>query len=193
MSVDETRPSTKPPAGGICVNGIFRLSSRLSRCDACHVQIDVNGVTYNEADRRQALDGASMTCWSRFAKGSFVLVISVTVCLGFELLMFSSKGLAESAEQGEQTGKILSVRKVLRDPYLFSRYPHIRYYILYISLGVSDQTYCSEYETPVLDEIEDITTATSQDIRIVIKGGTIAIRTPRGRKLKARLAKGNQC
>lgn len=131
--------------------------------------------------------------WSRFAERSFVLAISLAVCLGPVQPMFGSKGLAELGEQGEQTGRILNVRRVLRDQYFLSRYPHIHYYILYISLGVSDQRYCSEYETPVLEEIEDITSATGQNLQLDMKGGTVAIHTPKGRTLKARLAKGNQC
>ncbi|MGB7603458.1 MAG: hypothetical protein WBM24_24355 [Candidatus Sulfotelmatobacter sp.] len=56
------------------------------------------------------------------------------------------------------------MRKVLRNQYFVSRYPQIHYYMLYISLRISDQTYCSEYETPVLDEIEDVTSATGKSV-----------------------------
>lgn len=136
---------------------------------------------------------ASMMFWSGTAKRSLVLAVSLAVCMGPVQLGLGSICWAESGNQEEQTGKIVNVRKVLRDPYFISRYPHIHYYILYISLRVSGQTYCSDYETPVLDEIEDLTAATSQDVAVVIKGKTITIRTPKGRKLKARLAKGNQC
>jgi hypothetical protein len=31
-----------------------------------------------------------------------------------------------------------------------------RYYLLYFAVRTSDQTYCAEYETPVLDEIDDL-------------------------------------
>ena len=86
--------------------------------------------------------------------------------------MFGSGGPVEPANQGEQTATILSVRKVLRNQYFLSRYPQIHYYILYISLRASDQTYCFEYETPVLDEIADVTSATSQDLSMVVKGKT---------------------
>ena len=60
---------------------------------------------------------------------------------------------------------MLSVRKVLRDQYPLSRHPQIHlihYCLLYISLSVSDQTYWTEYETPVLDEIADVTSAINQ-------------------------------
>jgi len=64
-----------------------------------------------------------------------------------------------SSSEGQQTGKIVSVRKVLRNPYYFSRYPRIHYYLLYFSVRASGQTYCSEYETPVLEEIDDVFSA----------------------------------
>jgi hypothetical protein len=96
-------------------------------------------------------------------------------------------------ENGNQTANVLGVRKTLRDQYFVSRYPHIHYYILYISLRVSDQTYCGEYETPVLDEIWDITSAIHQDVSVVVNGKSFLIQAPKGHKLKAHLDKLNQC
>lgn len=105
----------------------------------------------------------------------------------------SGSTLAELADPPEQAATILSVRKDLRNQYFLSRYPRIHYYVLYISLRVSGQTYCSEYETPILDEIEDVTSTTSQNVPVVIKGKTIEIHTRQGRKLKTRLANEKQC
>jgi hypothetical protein len=98
-----------------------------------------------------------------------------------------------SSKESQQTAEILSVRKVLRNQYFVSRYPQIHYYLLYISLRVSDRTYCSEYETPVLDEIEDGSAAIGKSVEVVLKGKNIAIRTPKGHKLKAHLVDGKQC
>jgi hypothetical protein len=88
---------------------------------------------------------------------------------------------------------VLSVRKVLRDQYFLSRYPRTHYYILYISLRVPDQMCCTEYETPVLDEIADVTSAINQEVAIGVKGKSVLIQTPKGHKLKAHLVKGSQC
>ena len=99
----------------------------------------------------------------------------------------------DTLKNGNQTAKVLGVRKVLRDPYFVSRYPHTHYYILYISLSISDQTYCSEYETPVLDEIWDVSSAINHDIGLVVNGRSFLIQAPRGHKLKAHLANTNQC
>ena len=58
-----------------------------------------------------------------------------------------------SSSELAQIGKMLTVRRILENRYFVSRYPQIHYYMLYFAIRVSDRTYCSEYETPVLDEI----------------------------------------
>ena len=98
-----------------------------------------------------------------------------------------------SSSEGQQTGKVVSVRKVLRTPYFASRYPQIHYYSLYFAVRVADQTYCSEYETPVLDEIDDLFSAKNKDVEIVLKGDTLTLKTPSGRKIKAHLVEAKQC
>jgi len=98
-----------------------------------------------------------------------------------------------SSAEGQQVGKVLSVRKVLRDPYLFSRYPRIHYYLLHFAVRASDQTYCGEYETPVLDEIDDVFSAKDKDVEFVLKGKKLTLRTPHGRTIKAHLVDEKQC
>jgi hypothetical protein len=134
-----------------------------------------------------------MTCWSRVAKRGFVLCALLVICLAPVQLISGAARPTEPANQAEQYGRILSVRKALRNQYFLSRYPQIHYYNLYITLRVSNQTYCTEYETPVLDEIDDVTSATNQDLVVVMKGKTITIHTPKERKLKTRLMNENQC
>jgi len=57
----------------------------------------------------------------------------------------------------------------------------------------SDQTYCAEYETPVLDEIDDLFSAKDKDVEFVLEGKNLTLRTPKGRKFKARLVEQKQC
>lgn len=123
----------------------------------------------------------SMRCLSRFVNFGVLVIILLPICLGAQ------------ANQGEQTAKIFSVRKVLRNQYFVSRYPQTHYFLLHISLGISDQKYCTEYETPVLDEIADLSSATNQDVKVVVKGKNILIRTPKNHQLKARVVSGTQC
>ena len=41
-------------------------------------------------------------------------------------------------------------------PLPISRYPRIRDFNVYLAVRVADQTYCADYETVVLDEIDDL-------------------------------------
>jgi len=107
-----------------------------------------------------------------------------------------ANGLAppqSSPSEGQQIGKVLSVRKVLRNPYFFSRYPRIRYYLLYFAVRASGRTYCSEYETSVLDEMDDVFSAKDKDVEFVLNGKNLTLRTPHGRKIKAHLVDEKQC
>jgi hypothetical protein len=45
----------------------------------------------------------------------------------------------------------------------------------------------------LLDEIEDVTSANGKSVEVVLKGKTILIRTPKGRKLRAHLVDGKKC
>jgi hypothetical protein len=98
-----------------------------------------------------------------------------------------------SSSEGQQIGKVLSVKKVLGRHYFVSRYPQIHYYLLYFAVRTSDHTYCAEYETPVLDEIDDLFDAKDKDVEIVLKGKNLTLRKPEGRKLKARLVEEKRC
>jgi hypothetical protein len=121
------------------------------------------------------------------------LVLLATV---FLVAIGHAQGSAPSpraSSEAQQIGKILSVKKVLRTPYFFSRFPQIHYYMLYFAIRISERTYCGEYDTPVLDEIDDLFSAKDKDVEIVLKGKKLTVRTPRGRKLKARLVKQKQC
>jgi hypothetical protein len=69
----------------------------------------------------------------------------------------------------------------------------MHYYLLYFAVRTSDQTHCAEYETPVLDEIDDLFSAKDKDVEFVLKGKSLTLRTPKGRKLKAHLVEQKQC
>ena len=125
-------------------------------------------------------------------RGSVFLLVLLATVVAIGYAQGSGPSPASSSE-APQIGKILSVRKVLRTPYFFSRYPRIHYYLLYFAVRASGQTYCSEYETPVLDEIDDLFSAKDKDVEFVLKGKGLTLRTPKGRKLKAHLVEQKQC
>jgi hypothetical protein len=135
-------------------------------------------------DRRKTL------VWdlAEFAR-RLVLVALVSGCV---LGLHGTSTVASTSEQ-KQTARVVSVRKVLRTPYIVNRYPQIHYYVLYFALRVSDQTYCGEYETPVLDEIDDLLTCNGRDVDVVLHGKRITVFTPRGRKLKGRMVEATKC
>jgi hypothetical protein len=121
------------------------------------------------------------------------LVLLATVVLAATSYAQGSAPPPSSSSEGQQIAKILSVRKVLRNQYFGSRYPQMHHYLLYFAVRISDKTYCSEYETPVLDEIDDLFSAKDKDVEFVLKGKNLTLRTPRGRKIKAHLVEQKQC
>lgn len=121
------------------------------------------------------------------------LVLLATVILATTRYGSSSAPAPSSSSESQQIGKILSVRKVLENRYFGSRYPQIHYYLLYVAVRTSDQTYCAEYETPVLDEIDDLFSAKDKQVAIALKGNSLTLRTLNGRKIKAHLVEQKQC
>ncbi|MGA9389834.1 MAG: hypothetical protein WBV69_05245 [Candidatus Sulfotelmatobacter sp.] len=122
-----------------------------------------------------------------------LVVLVATAILAATTYGHGSPPTPISSGEGQQIGKILSVRKVLENRYFVSRYPQIHYHLLYFEMRTSDQTYCAEYETPVLDEIDDLLSAKDKDVEVVLKGKSLTLRTPKGRKLKAHLVEQKQC
>jgi hypothetical protein len=123
----------------------------------------------------------------------FARVLVATVFLVATRYSNGSAPPLSSSSEGQQIGKILSVRKVLGNRYFVPRYPQIHYYLLYFAIRVSDKTYCSEYETPVLDEVDDLFSAKDKDVEFALKGNNLTLKTPRGRKIKAHLVDEKQC
>jgi hypothetical protein len=119
--------------------------------------------------------------------------VLLTVISAATLFVRGSTPPPSLSNEGQQIGKILSVRKSLENRYVGSRFPQIHYYLLYFAVRTSDQTYCAEYETPVLDEIDDLFSAKDQNVAVVLNRKSLTLRTPKGRKIKARLVDQKQC
>ena len=122
-----------------------------------------------------------------------VALVSLAILLLASIPVGQAQGSGKTASDGQQIGNVLNVRKVLRNPYLLSRYPTTHYYLLYFEVRASERTYCSEYETPVLDEIEDVFAAKGKDVEFALKGKNFKLRTPQGRTIKAHLIDEKQC
>lgn len=121
------------------------------------------------------------------------LALGITVPVVTTACPRALKLLAASSNETPQVGRVLSVRRVLRTPYFVSRYPQIHYYTLYFAVRIGDGTYCGEYETPVLNEIDDLFAAKDQDIEVALKGKSLELRLPKGRRIKAHVVRGKLC
>jgi hypothetical protein len=118
----------------------------------------------------------------------------------FATVVFAAAGFAQSSapaprpsSEVQQTGKILSVRKVPLGYHFVSRYPQVRYYLLFFTVRVSERTYCAEYETPVTQEIDGLFAARDNDVAVVLNGKKLSVRTPNGKIVKALVSERNQC
>ncbi len=118
----------------------------------------------------------------------------------FATLILAAAGFAQRSAPGlraasevQQTGNLVSVRKVPVGHHFVTRYPQLRYYLLYLSVRVSDRTYCASYETPVIQEIDGLIAAKDSSVAVVVNGKRLTVRTPNGRIVKALLSERNQC
>jgi hypothetical protein len=121
------------------------------------------------------------------------LALFATLALAASSSAQSSAPKLNSASDAGQISKVLSVRKTPVGLHLVSRYPQIRYYLLHLTVRVDDSTYCAEYQTPVIEEIDDLLATKNKDVGIVIHGKRLLVKTPTGMKLKAWLSNPNQC
>jgi len=122
-----------------------------------------------------------------------LLLLLATAILAATTYGHGSPPPPSSSGESQQIGKILSVRKVLENRYFASRYPQIHYYLLYFAVHTSDKTYCAEYETPVLDEIDDLFSAKDKDVEFMLKGKNLTLRIPGGRTVKTHLVDEKRC
>jgi len=98
------------------------------------------------------------------------------------------------AENSYQTAKVLSVRQIRRAPGLNpSRFSGPVYFSIDFALQVSANSYCVDYETPVLDEVQDLRSANGKEVKIEMRGKKLAVVLPTGRRIKAELVKQTQC
>ena len=131
--------------------------------------------------------------YNKLLRNALSLVLLAPLVLPSTSLAQRSALGHRASSEGQQTGTILSVRKIPVGYHSFTRYPQIRYYRLYLTVLVSGQTYCGEYETPVIEEINDLFAAKGWEIFILLNGKRLTVKTPTGRNFKAWLSEPRQC
>jgi hypothetical protein len=98
------------------------------------------------------------------------------------------------AQDSYQTVTVVSVRKIKHMASLGpSRFPRPIYFTVDFAFRVSAESYCVGYETPVLDEVQDLLASEGKDINIQMRGKKLSVVLPTGRRIKAELVKQTQC
>jgi hypothetical protein len=66
---------------------------------------------------------------------------------------------------------------------------------VFFSLRIGEQTYCGDYETVVLDEINDLASSQGKDVQMTLDQSkkVVILYTPQNRRLKARIVRASQC
>ena len=102
-------------------------------------------------------------------------------------------GAAQTNSGDTHAAKVLSVREVRHASFRNSRYPTTPQYTMDLALQLNGQTYCTGYETPVLDEVDDLLSTNGKDVQVAMQGKRIVMILPSGRHLHADLVKPTQC
>jgi hypothetical protein len=120
----------------------------------------------------------------------FKLILLVSLALaGFVILL----GEVQISANDTQQAKVVSVREVRHASLRMSRYPTTPQYMMDLALEIDGQTYCTAYETPVLDEVQDLQAANGHDLQVTMQGKKVTMVLPSGRHVQADLVKSTQC
>lgn len=118
--------------------------------------------------------------------------------LTLAFLLAASLSLAQAPSSvppdGLHTARIVSVRQIKQtNSFPMSRYPTVARFTIDFAFRLASGTYCTAYETPVLDEVQDLVSATGQEVKVEIHGKKITVILPNGRRIRAELVKDTQC
>jgi hypothetical protein len=122
-----------------------------------------------------------------FRARRFIIVLSVIVCPVLE----PSVVLTQTTYQ---TATVVSVRSIRHmDGPSPSRFPRPIYFTIDFAFRMSAQSYCTGYETPVLDEVQELQASQGKNVQVEMRGKKLIVVLPTGRKIKAQLEKPTQC
>jgi hypothetical protein len=95
---------------------------------------------------------------------------------------------------GLHRARIVSVRQIKQTSgFPMSRYPTVARFTIDFAFRLASGNYCTAYETPVLDEVQDLVSANGQEVEVEIHGKKITVILPNGRRIRAELVKDTQC
>jgi hypothetical protein len=105
-----------------------------------------------------------------------------------------SQGASGTPPEGYQTARVVSVRQLKQmNGFPMSRYPTVARFTLDVAFRIDGQSYCTDYETPVLDEVQELVAANGRDVKVEIRGRKITIILPSGRRIRTEMARETQC
>jgi hypothetical protein len=125
--------------------------------------------------------------------------VETTVRCLFTLLLVCSSLSAQTTPsnppEGVFTAKIVSVRQIKQtNSFPLSRFPTVARFTVDFAFKYGTGNYsCTAYETPVLDEVQDLVSANGQEVKVEIHGKKILVTLPSGRKIHGELVKETQC
>lgn len=120
-------------------------------------------------------------------------VVVVAIFLTLAPLVFSQNS-SDSPPEGYQTARVLSVRQLKQTSgFPMGRYPTVARFTLDVAFRIAGQSYCTDYETPVLDEVQELNAANGRDVKVEVRGKKITIILPSGRRIRTEMAKETQC
>jgi hypothetical protein len=147
--------------------------------------------------RRRAESGLKSSIGNKHGELLRMSVVYVAALAAFFAICCHVPALARASSSSvRQTGRISGVRRVLRDtPWCTTRYSRIHDFDVFFALRIGEQTYCGDYETVVLDEINDLASSEGKDVEITLDKSKkrVILYTPQNRKLKARILRASQC
>ena len=118
----------------------------------------------------------------------------IGICLALMLVLAQAQNPPESGSTlGYQTGKIVSVRQIARNGALVSRYSSTHVFTMDFTVRVAGHSYCVDYETIVLDEVNDLRASDQKDVQVDMQGKHMIVILPSGRRIKAQTADATQC
>ncbi len=114
--------------------------------------------------------------------------------------IFATLSLSLSAQTADQkstsayrSATIISVRQVARNGFLVSRYSSAHVFTVDFTLRMDEHSYCIDYDTIVMQEVDDLRAAYQKEVQVDMQGKRLVIILPSGRKIRAQLADSTQC
>lgn len=145
---------------------------------------------------RRAKSAAESVSSNGYSQRLRSLLPRLIACIAACGVLTATTAVARDSFPTRQSARVLGVRKVLRNTHPYPlRYLPVQDFDLYFSFRVGEQRYCGDYETVVLQEINDLMSSDGKDVEVTLDKSKkrVVLYTSDNRKLKAHLVGMRQC